>query len=304
MIKERIELNKILLLNIFTLLFIACEKKINKQNTYSVLDTSKVKKTEPLLSKINYLEKIQNKSFVISCGSGCAMTYTAEQIIKEKSSIKVKFKVEMYINEVLSDTYEENYLFIYDTFNGISKILFENTKRDALETLPTGAQKSFRDFSKELINYLGVNNGNIQENKYIIGKNLVKIGLPFSFYQYFKDDYSSIKYPTYEPTSNLIEFLKNENYEGESYKSFVIRCDDEYLYLITSISRGDSEYFLLITSDKSKIIDFKEIGSIGGDDPITFKVLPNFTLEMYNGNEDGAIPFKKFKITTAGKIVP
>lgn len=297
--------NKILLLNIFMLLFIACKKNLDKQNTYSVLDTSKVNKIEPLPNKINYLEKVQNKSFVISCGSGCAMTYTAEQIIREKySSIKVKFKVEMYINEVLSDTYNENYLFIYDKFNVIEKILFGDTKRNALETLPTSAQKSFRDFSKELINSLEINNKNVQESKYISEKNPVKIGLPFSFYQYFKDDYSSIKYPTYEPTSNLIQFLKNKSYEGESYKSFVIRFDDEYLYLITSISRGDSEYFVLITSDKNKIIDLKEIGSIGGDDPITFKVLSNFIIEKYNGNEYDAIPFEKYKISNVGKIVP
>ncbi|PRA91396.1 hypothetical protein CQ046_23275 [Chryseobacterium sp. MYb7] len=38
-----------------------------------------------------------NKSFVISCGSGCAMTYTAENILQNGiASIKVKFKVEMY----------------------------------------------------------------------------------------------------------------------------------------------------------------------------------------------------------------
>lgn len=144
------QINKILVFNILLLFVVGCEKKINKQSTLSTLDTTRVKKIELSSNNIDYLQTIEEKSFVISCGSGCAMTYTAEQIIKNESSFKVRFKVEMYVNEVLSDTYKETYLFVYDNSNKIDKIILEGTKRNALETLPKGAQELFREFSKNL----------------------------------------------------------------------------------------------------------------------------------------------------------
>lgn len=144
------QINKILVFNILLLFFIGCEKKISKQSTLNNLDTTSVKKIELSSNNIDYLQTIEEKSFVISCGSGCAMTYTAEQIIKNKSSFKVRFKVEMYVNEVLSDTYKETYLFIYDNSNKIDEIILEGTKRNALENLPKGAQESFREFSENL----------------------------------------------------------------------------------------------------------------------------------------------------------
>lgn len=158
------QINKILVFNILLLTFIGCEKKISKQSTLNNLDTTSVKKIELSSNNIDYLQTIEEKSFVISCGSGCAMTYTAEQIIKNESSFKVRFKVEMYVNEVLSDTYKETYLFIYDNSNKIDEIILEGTKRNALETLPKGAQESFREFSENLIRPLEANN----KGKYII----------------------------------------------------------------------------------------------------------------------------------------
>ena len=142
---------KILGFNLLLILLIGCRENIKKQHALGVSDTIKIEKAEHLPSKFNYLEKLQNKSFVISCGSGCAMTYVAKQIIKNGTSFKVKFEVEMYIDTNLSDTYNETYLFTYNKYNHIDKILLEGTKQNALETLPTSAQKTFRAFSECLI---------------------------------------------------------------------------------------------------------------------------------------------------------
>ncbi len=86
-----------------------------------------------------------DNSFVISCGCGCAMTYTAENILQnDATSIKVKFKVEMYTDEQLSDSYYENYLFSYNKNKEIEKITIEGKNENILSNLMPDAQDSFR----------------------------------------------------------------------------------------------------------------------------------------------------------------
>ncbi|GAA5084030.1 hypothetical protein GCM10023210_03370 [Chryseobacterium ginsengisoli] len=296
-------INKIIFLNILLFLIVGCKKEVNAQDI-SKLDTTKTEKYTTSKNNDDYLKKLHEKSFVVSCGGGCAMTYKAIGIQKKESKFIVKFTVEMYINEVLSDTYDETYLFEYDRFGKIDKILQDGKKQNILETLPTGAQKSFVEFSENLNGSLVSNDQNVLDNnKFIIANNPKKIILPFSFQQYFKDDFSEIKYPTYEPTVYLIDFLKKKNYDAESYKSFVIRSDVKFLYLIISIQRGDSEYFVLVTIKNSNIIDYKEIGAIGESEPITFKVLPNYNIERYNNNETNDVAFEKLKISETGEIL-
>lgn len=94
-----------------------------------------------------------DNSFVISCGSGCAMTYTAENILQnDATSIKVKFKVEMYTDEQLSDSYYEDYLFSYNKNKEIEKITIEGKNENILSNLMPDAQDSFREFAAEIIN--------------------------------------------------------------------------------------------------------------------------------------------------------
>ncbi|MET3038359.1 hypothetical protein ABXT08_19905 [Chryseobacterium sp. NRRL B-14859] len=140
-------------------------------------------------------------------------------------------------------------------------------------------------------------------NNLINEKRPIKVSLPFSFYQYFKDEYSEVKYPSYNASSSLIDFLKSKNYDGETYKSFVIHSDDHFQYLVASMSRGDSEYFILITVKNNTITDYKEIGAIGDENPITFKISPDFIIEKYKGNTLDVPAFEKFKIDKNGKII-
>lgn len=294
--------NKIIFLNIVLFLLIGCKKEVSAQTSSVISDTAKTEKSKAS-GNINYLEKIQEKSFVVSCGGGCAMTYTATDVQKIDSNFNVKFSVEMYVNEVLSETYNETYLFVYDKSGSIDKIIPEGKKENALDTLPDGAKRSFIEFSTLMKSSGSPIQRNVAENKFIIEKLFKKTALPFSFYQYFNDDFSETKYPTYQPTTYLIDFLKNKDYDAESYKSFVIRSDADYLYLVVSVQRGDSEYYVLVTTKNNTIVDYKEIGAIGGDDPVTFKISPNFAIEKYNGNTPDAVAFEKFKINEAGKII-
>ncbi|MCS3868584.1 hypothetical protein J3D55_001500 [Chryseobacterium ginsenosidimutans] len=92
-----------------------------------------------------------SQSFVLSCGSGCAMTYVSENITGNLPELKVKFKVEMYVDEKLSDTYNEVYIFSYDQSNQIEDVHLEGKNENVLKTLLPTAQISFRDFAKELV---------------------------------------------------------------------------------------------------------------------------------------------------------
>ncbi|WP_294251242.1 hypothetical protein [uncultured Chryseobacterium sp.] len=159
-----IQTNKILILKFLLCLIIGCKKNIDKQNILTISDTRKVKKADPISTHINDSIKIQDKSFVISCGTSCAVTYTANQIIKDNFTYKVTFNVDMYINEELAETYKEIYSFVYDDLRNINKIILEGTNQNALETLPNGAKKTFIEFSKILLKtMISQNDKNVKE---------------------------------------------------------------------------------------------------------------------------------------------
>ncbi|WP_294287605.1 hypothetical protein [uncultured Chryseobacterium sp.] len=90
-------------------------------------------------------------SFVLSCGSGYAMTYTAEKVQRNLPRITVTFKVEMFLDEQLSDTYYETYVFSYTPAGRITNIYPKGKSEDVLKNGLPATQKSFRDFADELI---------------------------------------------------------------------------------------------------------------------------------------------------------
>ena len=93
-----------------------------------------------------------DESFVVSCGSGCAMRYTADSFRqKDTVSIEVRFHVEMFVDEVLADNYYENYVFIYSKENEIQEIKMAGGAENILETLPLDARLLFENFAAHLI---------------------------------------------------------------------------------------------------------------------------------------------------------
>lgn len=243
------------------------------------------------------------ESIVISCGSGCAISYSPKAIDRQIESIKVVFEANMYQDEVLTDNYEETYLFYYTASRKLNKIAKEGDKDDFLQTLMPESQRAFIVFGENLVKKSGPVNSNIQVNQFIAARKPKLITLPFSLHQYLSDDFSETKYPSNEPTNYLIDFLKKQDYDAEAYKSFVIRFDDDFLYLIVSITRGDSEYYVLITTKNDSVVDFKEIGEIGSENPTTFKVLPNYSVEKYKREESDLSLLEKFKINESGRII-
>ncbi|WP_144284022.1 hypothetical protein [Chryseobacterium echinoideorum] len=293
--------NKILVLNILLFLFVGCKKDINAQHTIKTLNTAKVKKIEPLTNEINYLDKIQEKSFVVSCGSGCAMTYTTEQIIKNESSYKVKFKVEMYINEVLSDTYNETYLFVYDNSNKIDKIILEGTQRNALETLPKGAQESFREFSDNL-------NKPLKENS--VGKS-IKFSSSILPYQkkinIDKVSYQSMSVNSIKGLSEFscgedkIRYIPLDKIEKVNLILIPMDCGDSpYRYYLISIFNNSVASNLYVEGES----DEPENNETPEKTSFTIDKNSILTVKTTNKNfENGINKEKKYKITDLGKIV-
>jgi hypothetical protein len=56
---------------------------------------------------------MKSRNFVISCGTGCAMTHNVKEIKKiDQVSIEVTFEVKTYIDEEQMETFDETYIFV------------------------------------------------------------------------------------------------------------------------------------------------------------------------------------------------
>ena len=103
--------------------------------------------------------------------------------------------------------------------------------------------------------------------------------MPFDLKKYMNDLPNEIK-NSYTPSTKLIDYLVSKGYEGENYKCFFLNTDEKSKKIITSITRGDSEYFVSITVSDNKFSTFSEIGSIG-EETKYFKIDKNYTVAKY-----------------------
>lgn len=138
---------------IFTSLFIisllsSCQKKTLEQKIETLPPIQTTTAPAPIKETI---ADVDNNSFTLSCGSGCAATYTSENISQDKNSAKVKFKVENYMNDQLIETTYETYLFYYSNTGEIDKIINDETQKNILTEYIPDAQESFKDFASSLI---------------------------------------------------------------------------------------------------------------------------------------------------------
>ena len=98
--------------------------------------------------------KIKKQSFVLSCGSGCAMTYHIKDVHQiNEIKIKVAFDVDMYVDEVLTESFKETYTFMYNGDLKIEKITRDGEEGNVLDNLIGGALQTFKDFAAQLISY-------------------------------------------------------------------------------------------------------------------------------------------------------
>jgi len=92
----------------------------------------------------------KNNSFVISCGSGCAMTYSEEKVIKNNEATEVVFKVEMYVKEALTDEFFETYLFSCDDSKKAKQIKLKGTADFNIENQHPELQENLTSYLNQL----------------------------------------------------------------------------------------------------------------------------------------------------------
>lgn len=237
----------------------------------------------------------------------------AENAVFELDEVKKKYNLIDSISNhkegisFMSDSLELNGIQFFEIRVGYnSELRFESYYTFYVEKENCSNIKIFEPIEGKIITLNDWRNLEKQNNNesLLAGVNKIKkINLPFSFYSYFKDEYSDLKYPNYKPSEKLKNFLISKDYEGEEYKCFVLSEGDKCKIYVVSVLRGDSEYFLLLTASNNSIIDFREIGEIGGENPITFVIQPDLTIEKYNGNsENNDSLIEKLKIESDCKI--
>ena len=96
--------------------------------------------------------KMKNQSLVISCGSGCAMTYNVKDIKEINSSaVKVTFNVDMYIDEKLTENFPETYIFSYGNISTIERVIEKGKRENIVETASASTLRTFQEFGKKLM---------------------------------------------------------------------------------------------------------------------------------------------------------
>nr|AIW81373.1 hypothetical protein [uncultured bacterium TB306_p] len=161
--------NKIII--ILTLLaLLGCKKTSGSLNSLELDKKTNVHITDSINKNLEKQREFESKSFVISCGSGCAMSYNAVEIVCHENNIEVKFKVEMYVDEALSDTYYETFIFSFTDSNKLIKVNKKGNTEDFLKTQMPAAQETFLNFGESIADYAALpasptrKNIEVQEN--------------------------------------------------------------------------------------------------------------------------------------------
>jgi hypothetical protein len=123
-------INKISII-VILLSIIGCKKEtLEKEKPIVKNDTTKIQKHQIDSTDHNKINGFTKESIVVSCGSGCALSYSPKSIKQIDNTIKVIFAVKMYEDDVVTDTYDETYTFKYNNSNKLDKIEKEGEGED------------------------------------------------------------------------------------------------------------------------------------------------------------------------------
>ncbi|MFS4474554.1 hypothetical protein [Chryseobacterium sp. T20] len=298
------KINNILLV-IILLSMIGCKKDPQKITP----KTSEIQQTQNISNSQKTNVEI-DKSFVISCGSGCAMTYTAENILQnDDTSIKVKFKVEIHTGEQLSDSYYENYLFSYDKNKEIEKITIEGKLENILSNLMPDAQDSFREFATEIIQDKNIGFSQIKkENNTSNSPEYNICALPFDFDKYYSICNENIRecrnrYPSYSYPENK-SILESFGIKDAPSNYFLLPKINNFQPIILAYTDSDIEGYYLKIVEKNKLISSLQIAKFDGETVEDFVITKDFEIELYNRKDatEKRILKRKYKILKDGFI--
>lgn len=97
-----------------------------------------------------FLSSQSKDSFVISCGSGCAMVYNVEKIKRIGTVFKVKFKVSNYIDEKVVEETHQYYFFEYEKGGRLISIHPKASKENILIDKDDFSKDEFKKFGERL----------------------------------------------------------------------------------------------------------------------------------------------------------
>lgn len=284
---------------IIPLFMVGCKKNIisESQNTNDKIERENVYRNR---DTINIPEQNNLKlSLVLSCGSGCAMTYNATKITQTGLNIKVTFTVDMYIDEAESDTYDETYIFSYDDTYRLQKIVkVGDEKENFLETQSDDNQKSFTDFAKELVK---------KKNPIIPHENCFKetsIKLPYST----SINYKSVKYNYLK--CNDIKGLQKLACEKENIRYIPLPTKNDINIILIPQDCGDFSYrFYLVTIKNNSIVgnlyvegEWQEPEDDSSKEFTTFSLDNKYNLQVKTKTNTSLI-VKNYIISNNGEIV-
>lgn len=266
-------------------------------------------KQETQISNTN-VNTTNDNSFVLSCGSGCAMIYTAESIKQTDKTINVKFKIETYINEQLSETSNEKYNFIYNSSGEIEKIFHEGENDDLLQNLMPDGQEEFRRFSKTLLKNKNVDISKFSKSAQVDTNSNIKFNtLPFDFENYYNicvdenNQNCETKYPSYNYSENK-NILEGYGIKEQPSSFFLLPKIKNFQPLILAFTDSDIEGYYLKIIDKNKVISSLQIGKMDGEIIEDFIIKENYEIEVYSRKDstEKRVLKKKYKILENGLI--
>ena len=284
---------------LYVLMFLSIQISCNKGEVNSEISNSKAVNQDSIkvatIQNNKEVAEEEFESFVLSCGSGCAMTYNAESITGKLPELKVKFKVEMYEDEQLTDSYDEVYLFEYNQSNEIENIRPEGENDNVLETLMPAAQSSFREFAEGLI----------KKNN---TKAPVSVSESSAFLYNKRTDPKSAVYKTIEASSvkGLQKYSCNQN--KTRHIALPAKANVQLLLMPQDCGNFQYRYYLIAIKDKKVSGELYVEGEWYEPDNEeekevrTFSIDCNYNIKVNIKTPDSSI-VENYRITDAGAFV-
>ncbi|MCD0472299.1 hypothetical protein [Flavobacterium sp. JAS] len=267
----------------FTLAMLSCKNSNDKNISSEAIGTDSLNNAavqkDIMLNDEKNVEK--NESFTIDCGSGCAMIYYEVFRKNNKNLVEIRYKVTQYINEKIEDEYLETYIFESDKNRNLSGIYLNKNKENILNDNSSLLRDKLLEISGKLYHKKVSSQPDFKETGFVSGNKPYNLmAVPFDLKNYADNLPNQIK-NSYSPTAKTKKYLVSIGYDAESYKCFFIKNDNSSTELIVSVSRGESEYFLLLKANKDTFLSYKEIGNIGGEEARCFKIDKNYNVVSY-----------------------
>lgn len=304
------KINKFLIVCIF-LFAVNCKKEISEtvtRNNKSDTEDAE-RKAIPSLSSVK-VDGFIKESFVISCGSGCAMSYSPEKIKQNNNTIEVLFNVKMYEDEIVTDAYNEAYIFLYNDSNSLDNIVKAGESEDFLKTLMPDAQQSFINFGNNLLR--NQSKRLLKDKKQYSSsdeKNYTICKLPFNFEDYYNTCYDSTekcsgRYPSYilPENKNILDYYGIHKSPASFFLLPKIR---NFQPIICAYTDSDIEGYELIIAEKGKLISSLKIAEMDGESIQDFDITEQYMIILYQAKNtsDTRKEIGRYRISNNGEIV-